>query len=99
MIEHILYSLFLVTFGMQIGRILTLRQQAKRTVEGITALLDSKWLGPQILAARIDRDQDAIGDLPAKTLVVWSPSQRMPVWLEMQYEFRRWRVPRLRRVG
>jgi hypothetical protein len=60
MIEHILYSLFLVTFGMQIGRILTLHQQAKRTVEGITALLDSKWLGPQILAARIDQDQELI---------------------------------------
>lgn len=99
MTEQILILMFVFIFGTQVGRIMTIHQQAKRTVEGITALLDSKWLGPQILAARIDQDQEAIGDLPAKTLVVWSPPTRMPVWLEMQYEFRRWRVPRLRRVG
>lgn len=99
MIEHVLYSLFLVTFGMQIGRILTLYQEANKLARGIDALSKADWHGPQILAARIDNDQDAIGDLPARSLVVWSPPTRMPVWLEMQYEFRRWRVPRLRRAG
>lgn len=60
MIEHVLYSLFLVTFGMQIGRILTLYQEANKLARGIDALSKSAWLAPQILAARIDNDQELI---------------------------------------
>ncbi len=60
MTEQILILTFVFIFGTQVGRIMTINQQAKRTIEGITALLDSKWLGPQILAARIDNDQELI---------------------------------------
>lgn len=60
MTEQILLLTFAFMLGTQVGRALTLHQQAKRTVEGITALLDSKWLGPQLLAARIDNDQELI---------------------------------------
>lgn len=38
MIEHAFLLLFVFAFGTQVGRILTLRQQARKTVEGLERL-------------------------------------------------------------
>jgi hypothetical protein len=60
MIENIFIGLFIFGFGAQVGRILTLRNQARKTVEGIEALINAKWIAPQVLAVRLHRDQEAI---------------------------------------
>lgn len=60
MTEQLLILAFTLSFGIQIGRVLTERRIARKTVEGIEALLNHNWLAPQILAARIHQDQEAI---------------------------------------
>lgn len=60
MTEYAILTVYVFIIGTQVGRALTLRQQARKTVEGITCLMQSDWLGPSILAARIHQDQEAI---------------------------------------
>lgn len=60
MTEYAILSLYIFIIGTQVGRALTLRQQARKTVEGITCLLNHEWIGPQVLAARLHGDQEAI---------------------------------------
>jgi|SRR5687767_7453322 len=97
MIENTFIGLFIFGFGAQVGRILTLRHQARKTVEGIEALINAKWHSPQVLAVRLHRDQEAVGDV-APAEIIWSPPARMPIWLELQYHYERFRAPRLRRA-
>lgn len=53
--------IFNALFFMQVGRLLTLHHQAKKTVEGIDALLKSPWICPQGLSADLlHPDQEAI---------------------------------------
>lgn len=97
MTEYAILTVYVFIIGTQVGRALTLRQQALKTVEGITCLLNHEWIGPQVLAARIHGDQEVTGELPAMRLAVLPQAPKMPIWLELQYEFSRWRVPRIRR--
>lgn len=97
MTEYAILTVYVFIIGTQVGRALTLRQQANAMVEAVNCLVRSDWLTPSVLASRIHDDQECVEALPALP-VVWAPSKRMPVWLELQYEFCRWRVPRLRRV-
>ncbi len=60
MIENIFIGLFIFGFGAQVGRIRTLDQQYRKTVKGTEALINAKWHGPQVLAVRLHRDQEAI---------------------------------------
>ena len=60
MTEYAILTLYVFIIGTQVGRALTLRQQANAMVEGINCLINSDWFGPQILAARIHSDQEAI---------------------------------------
>jgi hypothetical protein len=64
MTEQIIFATFLIAFGAGLGRALTLRQQYRKTVEGIKYLLDMEM--PQAkAAAHIHEDQELIGKLPA----------------------------------
>ena len=63
MIETAFLTAFIFTLGMTVGRNITLYQQARKTVEGIEALLNSPWYGPQVLAARLHADQDCAPDV------------------------------------
>jgi hypothetical protein len=65
MTEQIIFATFLIAFGAGLGRALTLRQQYRKTVEGITCLLNADWHVPQVMAARLHQDQELIGKLPA----------------------------------
>lgn len=57
-IEHLLYGAFLITFGAQIGRALTLEAQARKTVEAIGRLFDEYAVErPRPV---IHRDQEAV---------------------------------------
>lgn len=60
MTEYAILTVYVFIIGTQVGRALTLRDQARKTVDGITCLMQSDWLGPSILAARIHQDQEAI---------------------------------------
>lgn len=99
MIENLTILIFGCTLGTLLGWRLCEEYNRRKMVEAVNCLINSDWLGPQILAARIHSDQESVGDLPhSPPHNIWAPPKRMPVWVELQYEFRRWRVPRLRRV-
>jgi hypothetical protein len=99
MTEQIIFATFLIAFGAGLGRALTLRQQYRKTVEGITCLLNADWHVPQVMAARLHQDQDNTGDLPPPVRVYGYIPPKEPFWLQAATVYQRWRVPRLRRVG
>ena len=62
--------IFVFLLGGQIGRILTLHQQARKTVEAIECLMEAKWLTPQVLAAQLHQDQEALPEVGPLRLTI-----------------------------
>jgi hypothetical protein len=60
MTEYAILTLYVFIIGTQVGRALTLRQRANAMVEAVNCMINSDWLAPQILAARIHSDQELI---------------------------------------
>lgn len=90
---------FLFTFllGGYIGRVLTLDQQARKTVECMTALINSEWWGPAAKVAELHRDQDVTGDLPRRRIPEIKVPP-LPAWVGNIYDRKRWREPKVRRA-
>jgi hypothetical protein len=96
MTEQLFLAAFIFILGAQVGRVLTLNQQYRKTVEGITCLLNADWHVPQVMAARLHCDQDGLPDLPP-VLNIWAPPAEPQWWMKMERQI--WRAPRIRRTG
>jgi hypothetical protein len=96
MTEQIIISAFIFILGAQVGRVLTLNQQYRKTVAGIKCLLDAEW--PQAkAAAHIHEDQNCTGDLPERIPTIKTPP--LPAWVGNIYDRKPWRAPRIRRAA
>lgn len=98
MIETAFLTVFVFTFGIQVGGILRDRQYRRLIGRKVAEQVASPWYGPAMMVARLHADQESTGDLPP-ALNIWAPPKRMPFWVEMAYDFERWRAPRIRRAG
>ena len=57
--DQIIFALiFAFLLGTQVGRVLTLRQQARAMAEGIDCLVRSEWFGTEKTPTPIHIDQD-----------------------------------------
>ncbi len=83
MIETALLATFVYFFGWHCGRIHRDCQLARKTAEGINALVRSEWYGEQSRGGVLHLVQDVTGELPRiKAIVRFGPEE--PRWW-MQY--------------
>ncbi len=83
MIETALLATFVYVFGWHCGRIHRDWQLARKTAEGINALVRSEWYGEERRGSVLHLVQDVVGTLPEVPVVVrFGPEE--PRWW-MQY--------------
>ena len=85
--------LFAFILGSQVGAARQRKLDAEwiaRTTGGIG------WLYRSPLYREIDLDQELVNAYMPPAVRMWAPEKRMPCWVEMNYKYERWRIPKWR---